>query len=69
MNFQRLWAMSPLPGRVFGTCLGEQNGVYFPFHAPTLALLQQMISRVNFGVCSYADVWWVSMIQGRMGEA
>ena len=72
MVFQQLWAMSLPPGRVFGTCSGERNGVCFPlFLAFAIAFLDRKISRVNrVSVCSYADVrWWFSTIQGCVGEA
>jgi hypothetical protein len=36
-DFQQLWVMSLPPGPVFGTCLGERNGVCFPPPAFTLA--------------------------------
>ena len=36
-DFQQLSATSLLPGPVFGTCLGERNGVCFPPPAFTLA--------------------------------
>jgi len=71
VDFQQPWVTSLPPGLVFGTCLGEQNGVYFPSLASAIAFLQRMISRVNpVGICSYTDVYsWLGTIQGCMGEA